>query len=58
MIERTFEGGRFHSSLVAVKFYDDEDIITEYGAMERAMRWRKEDIIYCHRSEFAISSLL
>ena len=78
MIERTFEGGRFHSSLVAIKFYDDEDIITKYGAtiygygwwydeediitkygaMGRAMRWRKEDIIYSHRSEFAISSLL
>ena len=35
MIERTFEGGRLHSSLVAVKFYDDEDIITKYRSMER-----------------------
>ena len=39
-------------------WYDEEDIITKYGAMGRAMRWRKEDIIYSHRSEFAISSLL
>ena len=55
MIERTFEGGRLHSSLVAVKFYDDEDIITKYGAMERAMHSRNEDISYEHKSEFAAS---
>ena len=44
MIERTFEGGRLHSSLVAVKFYDDEDIITKYRSMERTCyaleKWR------------------
>ena len=57
MIERTFEGGRLHSSLVAVKFYDDEEIVTKYGSIERAMHWRNEDISYEHKSEFGASSL-